>query len=152
MQIELLIRARCLRYLPMNQFSKQYFVLKSIRIIGVYSFVTYRQIRRPSNIRFSGTGICPWLERGRVSCGMFLIEVPRFLTPAWWKDEFRRQKLGGSICCVTFSVYFLTMASQIGCEIMNSEVAGPGNGELRFVSWSRDYLYIVYQLLNSKIQ
>ena len=81
MQIELLIRARCLRYLPMNQFSKQYFVLKSIRIIGVYSFVTYRQIRRPSNIHFSGTGRCPWLERGSISCGMFLIEFPRFLTP-----------------------------------------------------------------------
>ena len=30
----------------------------------------------------------------------------------------------GSICCVTFLVYFLTMASQTGYEIMNSEVAG----------------------------
>ena len=29
-----------------------------------------------------------------------------------------------SICDVTFLVYFLTMASQAGCEIMNSEVAG----------------------------
>ena len=29
-----------------------------------------------------------------------------------------------SICCATFLVYFLTMASQTGCEIMNSEVAG----------------------------
>ena len=26
-----------------------------------------------------------------------------------------------SICCSTFLVYFLTMASQTGCEIMNSE-------------------------------
>ena len=29
-----------------------------------------------------------------------------------------------SICCSTFLVYFLTMASQTGCEIMNSEIAG----------------------------
>ena len=29
-----------------------------------------------------------------------------------------------SICCVTFLVYFLTMASTAGREIMNSEVAG----------------------------
>ena len=29
-----------------------------------------------------------------------------------------------SICCSTFLAYFLTMASQTGCEIMNSEVAG----------------------------
>ena len=29
-----------------------------------------------------------------------------------------------SICCITFLVHFLTMASQTGCEIMNSEVAG----------------------------
>ena len=29
-----------------------------------------------------------------------------------------------SICYVTFLVYFVTMVSQTGCEIMNSEVAG----------------------------
>ena len=29
-----------------------------------------------------------------------------------------------SICYVTFLVYFLTMASQAGCEIMNGEVVG----------------------------
>ena len=73
--------------------SFQQTVLKIIRIVGVFSLVTYRQIRRPSSILFSGTGIFPWLERGRISCGMFLIEVRRFFTPAWWKSEFRRRKL-----------------------------------------------------------
>ena len=29
-----------------------------------------------------------------------------------------------SISCATFLVYFLTLASQTGCKIMNSEVAG----------------------------
>ena len=33
-------------------------------------------------------------------------------------------KQSGSLCCETVLVFFLTMASQTGCEIMNSEVAG----------------------------
>ena len=33
-------------------------------------------------------------------------------------------KNSSSICYVTFLIYFLTMASQIGCDFMNSEVAG----------------------------
>ena len=41
----------------------------------------------------------------------------------WWKNEFRRQN-SSSIYYVTFLVYFRTMASQTGREIMNSEVAG----------------------------
>ena len=41
----------------------------------------------------------------------------------WWKTSLEGNN-SSSICCVTFFVYFLTMASQTGCEIMNSEVAG----------------------------
>ena len=33
-------------------------------------------------------------------------------------------KNSSSLCYVTFLVYFLTMASQTGCDIMNNEVAG----------------------------
>ena len=41
----------------------------------------------------------------------------------WWKTSLEGNN-SSSICCVTFFVYFLTMASQTGFEIMNSEVAG----------------------------
>ena len=41
----------------------------------------------------------------------------------WWKNEFRRQN-SSSIYYVTFLVYFLKMASSVGRDTMNSDVAG----------------------------
>ena len=44
-------------------------------------------------------------------------------TAMWWKLSLEG-KNSGSICCATFLVYFLAIASSAGHGIVNSEVAG----------------------------
>ena len=91
---------------------------------------------RPGGCTFSSPGcrICTGMERFLIRGREFILRGVRWLyvrSPAnqrsasmWWKIEFIHTAITrGSICYLTFSVYFLTMASQTGCEIMNSEVA-----------------------------
>ena len=46
------------------------------------------------------------------------------LLPLWWKKTNLEGNNSSRICYVAFLVYFLTMASQAGRDIMNTAVAG----------------------------
>ena len=52
------------------------------------------------------------------------LKAPTRLCPPCGVKTFLEGENSSSICYVTFLVYLLAMASQTGCEIMNSEVAG----------------------------
>ena len=39
-------------------------------------------------------------------------------------NRVKKAKKTGGICCATFLVYVFTMASQAGCEVVNSDADG----------------------------